>query len=61
MDIMQINLASSGKETTDSIATISPEQCAPIGTFADSNDFVVRIRDGRPIAANTGEQGGGQN
>ena len=34
---------------------------APIGTFAGTNDFVVRIRNGKPIAANTGDQGGGQN
>jgi hypothetical protein len=32
-----------------------------IGTFAGSNDFIVRIRNGKPIAADTGDQGGGQN
>jgi hypothetical protein len=45
--------------------TISLEELAtigaPIGTFGDITDFVVRIRDGKPIAANTGGQGGGQN
>jgi hypothetical protein len=34
---------------------------APMGTFAGTNDFVIRIRNGKPIAANTGAQGGGQN
>jgi hypothetical protein len=33
----------------------------PIGTFAGTTDMVVRIRNGKPIAANTGGQGGGQN
>ena len=33
----------------------------PIGTFGGTDDFVVRIRNGKPIAANTGAQGGGQN
>jgi hypothetical protein len=34
---------------------------APMGTFAGTNDFVIRIRNGKPIAANIGAQGGGQN
>jgi hypothetical protein len=34
---------------------------ASIGTFANSTDFILRFRDGKPIAANTGDQGGGQN
>jgi hypothetical protein len=33
----------------------------PIGRFAGTADIVVRIRNGKPIAANTGTQGGGQN
>ena len=32
-----------------------------IGTFAGSKDSVLRIRDGNPVPANTGDQGGGQN
>jgi hypothetical protein len=51
---------------TDTVATaISLEELVanlvPIGTFAGTNDFVVRLRNGQPIAANTGDQGGGQN
>ena len=33
----------------------------PIGTFAGPQDFVIRIRNGKLVAANTGDQGGGQN
>ena len=33
----------------------------PIGTFAGTQDFVIRIRNGKLVAANTGDQGGGQN
>jgi hypothetical protein len=34
---------------------------APIGTFAGSQDAILRIRNGKPVPTNTGEQGGGQN
>jgi hypothetical protein len=37
------------------------EEFVPIGTFAGSQEFILRIRDGKPVAANTGDQGGGQN
>jgi hypothetical protein len=33
----------------------------PMGTFGGSADFVVRIRNGKPVASNVGSQGGGQN
>ena len=33
----------------------------PIGTFGGSEDRMIRIRNGKIIAANTGDQGGGQN
>jgi hypothetical protein len=33
----------------------------PVGSFAGSQDYVVRIRDGQFVAADTGDQGGGQN
>ena len=33
----------------------------PMGTFGGSTDILLRIRNGRPIAANVGGQGGGQN
>jgi hypothetical protein len=34
---------------------------APIGSFAGMQDFVIRIRNGKLVAADTGDQGGGQN
>jgi hypothetical protein len=34
---------------------------APIGSFAGTQDFVIRIRNGKLVAADTGDQGGGQN
>jgi hypothetical protein len=37
------------------------EEFVPIGTFANSQEFILRIRNGKPVAANTGDQGGGQN
>ena len=33
----------------------------PIGTFGGSKDILLRIRNGKPIVANIGGQGGGQN
>jgi len=33
----------------------------PIGSFAGSQDFLIRIRNGKLVAADTGDQGGGQN
>ena len=33
----------------------------PIGTFAGVTDRIIRVRNDRPIAADTGDQGGGQN
>ena len=33
----------------------------PIGTFSGSQDRMIRIRNGKPVPANTGDQGGGQN
>jgi hypothetical protein len=33
----------------------------PIGTFGGLTDSVLRFRNGVPVAADTGDQGGGQN
>jgi hypothetical protein len=41
--------------------TFPEDEFVPIGTFADSQEFILRIRNGKPVAANTGDQGGGQN
>jgi hypothetical protein len=65
MNTEQISKPSATTGGTGFSQTISLEELGatgtPIGTFADATDFVVRIRNGKPIAANTGGQGGGQN
>jgi hypothetical protein len=33
----------------------------PIGSFAGTLERIVPIRDGQPVPADTGDQGGGQN
>jgi hypothetical protein len=33
----------------------------PVGTFGGLEDRIIRIRNGKIVAANTGDQGGGQN
>jgi hypothetical protein len=50
------------KETplTTSIARLVT-MMKPIGTFADRKDFTLRIRDGKLVSCDTGDQGGGQN
>jgi hypothetical protein len=37
------------------------KNAVPIGKFAGPQDFVLRFHDGKPVAANSGKQGGGQN
>jgi hypothetical protein len=65
MNSEQISKPSDTTGDTEISKTISLEELAamgrPIGTFADKTDIVVRIRNGKPIAANAGGQGGGQN
>ena len=49
-------------EKGDSLKDKFPlEEFVPIGTFAGSQDIILRIRNGKPVASNTGDQGGGQN
>ena len=37
------------------------EDFVQIGTFAGSQEAILRIRNGKPVPANTGDQGAGQN
>jgi hypothetical protein len=37
------------------------KNAVPAGTFAGSQDFVLRFHDGKATATNSGGQGGGQN
>jgi hypothetical protein len=43
--------------TLDELLALS----TPVGTFGGSRDILLRIRNGKPVAANVGSQGGGQN
>lgn len=65
MNTEQISKPSTTSEGSKLSKLISMEELAaigmPSGTFADTTDIVIRIRNGKPIAANAGGQGGGQN
>jgi hypothetical protein len=37
------------------------EMAEPIGTFGGLTDTILRFRNGVPVPADTGDQGGGQN
>jgi hypothetical protein len=54
-------IAGSGTVSTPISSDELAAMGVPIGRFAGTADMVVRIRNGKPIAANTGGQGGGQN
>ena len=41
--------------------TDSPAGDHTVGAFGGERDHVVRTRHGKPIASDTGDQGGGQN
>lgn len=65
MNAEQISKPSAITDGNTFSMTISLEELAtigtPIGTFGDKTDIVVRIRNEKPIAADTGGQAGGQN
>ena len=35
--------------------------CKPVGTFAGTEDLILRVRNGRVVAVDSGDQGEGQN
>ena len=50
------------KESSFAISTANlVTMSKPIDTFAGSEDFIMRIRNGKLVTADTGDQGGGQN
>jgi len=65
MNTEQISKPSATTDSSKFAKAISLEELAaigtPSGTFADTTDIVIRIRNGKPIAANAGGQGAGQN
>ena len=55
-------LAESRKKSVD--VSLPPEVlalCKPIGTFAGTEDLILRVRNGQVVAVDSGEQGDGQN
>jgi hypothetical protein len=50
-------LLAPNKSTLNSLDVLSE----PVGTFGGTQDRIIRIRNGRRIPADTGDQGGGQN
>jgi hypothetical protein len=50
------------KDSPISVSAVDLMKTAkPIGTFAGSKDFILRFRNRELIAADTGDQGEGQN
>jgi hypothetical protein len=55
-------LAESRKKSVD--VSLPPEVlalCKPIGTFAGTEDLILRVRNGQIVAVDSGDQGDGQN
>jgi len=61
MNAVQTKMESGRKEGDARRDAFQLEAFFPIGTFAGSQDFILRVRNGKPVAGNTGDQGGGQN
>src|ERR1700730_14606051 len=65
MNTEQISKPSATTDSSKFSKAISLEELAaigtPSGTFADTTDIVIRIRNGKTIAPNTCGQGGDQN
>jgi hypothetical protein len=65
MNALQNDQKQMTSHSKDSPATVSAvnlmRMAKPIGTFAGSKDSILRFRNGESVAADTGDQGGGQN
>jgi hypothetical protein len=61
MNAVQTGIESVPKDGDRPKDSFSLNDFVPMGTFGGSQDFILRIRNGSPIIANTGDQGGGQN
>jgi hypothetical protein len=58
----QVTSHSKDSPATVSLSAVELKRTGkPIGTFAGSKDSILRFRNGESVAANTGDQGGGQN
>ncbi len=65
MNALRINQekgTSRAKEPAATIPAVDLTRLAkPIGTFGSTTDFILRFRNGKLVAENTADQGGGQN
>jgi hypothetical protein len=55
-------LAQSKKPSAD--VSLRPDVlalCKPVGTFAGTEDLILRVRNGQVVAVDSGDQGDGQN
>jgi hypothetical protein len=58
----QKQVTSYSKDSRATVSAVDLKRTAkPIGTFAGSKDSILRFRNGELVAADTGDQGGGQN
>jgi hypothetical protein len=62
MNVQQDDQNQTMERKNSGLATIDLSKTrTPIGSFAGSQDFLIRMRNGKLVAADTGDQGGGQN
>lgn len=65
MNALQNDPKRGTSDPKDSPVTVSAidfmKMAKPIGSFAGSTDFILRFRDGEPVAADVGDEGRGQN
>jgi hypothetical protein len=65
MNAQQTNQTLAHKEQNKASRTERPNHSefisVAIGSFAGTLERIIRIRDGQPVPADTGDQGGGQN
>jgi hypothetical protein len=65
MNALQSDQKQGTRPPKNSAITISAvdlmKMAKPIGTFGGPGDLILRFRNGKAVAADTGDQGGGQN
>jgi hypothetical protein len=65
MNVLEKDQKQGTNQSKNPSATNSPVDLAkmakPIGTFGGPADLKLRFHDGKLVAADTGDQGGGQN
>lgn len=61
--ISKASVAAAGKDQPLKIGSVEEIMALgiPVGTWGGSKDTLLRLRNGKAVAANVGGQGGGQN